>query len=46
MMSVSETAASKISELLVDEQKAGGGLTIKDPNAKSSCGYGSSFSTE
>jgi iron-sulfur cluster assembly accessory protein len=109
MINVSETAASKISELLVEEQKAGGGLrvfvqgggcsgfqygmmieengqgagdqvfeshgiklfvdpisvqylqnaevdfvdsitgggfTIKNPNAKSTCGCGSSFSTE
>src|SRR6202521_614993 len=109
MINVSETAASKISELLVEEQKTGGGLrvfvqgggcsgfqygmmieengqgagdqvfeahgiklfvdpislqylknaevdfvdtitgggfTIKNPNAKSTCGCGSSFSTE
>ena len=109
MINVSETAASKINELLVEEQKAGGGLrvfvqgggcsgfqygmmieengqgagdqvfeshgvklfvdpisiqylknaevdfvdtitgggfTIKNPNAKSTCGCGSSFSTE
>jgi iron-sulfur cluster assembly accessory protein len=109
MINVSETAAAKINELLVEEQKAGGGLrmfvqgggcsgfqygmmieesgqsaadqvfesngvklfvdpisiqylknaevdfidtvtgggfTIKNPNAKSTCGCGSSFSTE
>ena len=109
MINVSETAAAKISELLIEEQKAGGGLrmfvqgggcsgfqyglmieesgqspadqvfesngvklfvdpisiqylknaevdfidtitgggfTIKNPNAKSTCGCGSSFSTE
>ena len=109
MINISETAASKISELLAEEQKAGGGLrvfvqgggcsgfqygmmieengqgsgdqafeshgvklfvdpisvqylknaevdfietitgggfTIKNPNAKSTCGCGSSFSTE
>ena len=109
MINVSETAASKITELLIEEQKAGGGLrvfvqgggcsgfqygmmieengqgaadqvfeshgvklfvdpisiqylknaevdfvdtvtgggfTIKNPNAKSTCGCGSSFSTE
>src|SRR5216110_3385079 len=105
MISVSETAALKINELLVEEQKAGGlrvfvqgggcsgfqygmmieengqgagdhvfeshgirlfvdpisiqylkdaevdtvtggGFTIKNPNAKSTCGCGSSFSTE
>ena len=28
MINVSETAASKISELLVEEQKAGGGLRV------------------
>jgi iron-sulfur cluster assembly accessory protein len=109
MINVSETAAAKINELLIEEQKAGGGLrmfvqgggcsgfqygmmieesgqsaadqvfesngvklfvdpisiqylknaevdfidtvtgggfTIKNPNAKSTCGCGSSFSTE
>ena len=55
MINVSETAASKISELLVEENKAGsglrvfvqgGGFTIKNPNATSTCGCGSSFSTE
>jgi hypothetical protein len=39
-MNVSETAASKINELLVEEQKAGGGFAIKNPNAKSTFGCG------
>jgi hypothetical protein len=39
-MNESETAASKISELLVEEQRAGGGFTIKNPNAKSTFGCG------
>ena len=100
MINVSETAAAKINELLIEEQKAGGGcsgfqyglmidengqgagdqvfeshgvklfvdpisiqylknaevdfvdtitgggFTIKNPNATSTCGCGSSFSTE
>lgn len=55
MINVSATAASKIHELLVEEHKTngglrvyvqGGGFTIKNPNATSTCGCGSSFSAE
>ena len=53
MINVSATAASKINELLTEEGKSGsglrvfvqgGGFTIKNPNAVSTCGCGSSFS--
>jgi Fe-S cluster assembly iron-binding protein IscA len=56
MINVSEMAATKITELLSEEQKAGSGLrvfvqgggcsgfTIKNPNATSTCGCGQSFS--
>ena len=53
LIHVTEAAAGKIRELLSEEGKTesglrvfvqGGGFTIKNPNATSTCGCGSSFS--
>ena len=36
----------KLLRLMVDFNEEGGGFSIKNPNAKSTCGCGQSFSTE